>query len=119
MNVQNFNILYLSLVDKLSLPVSHSDLLLEFIRIILPENNNLPCSVYKIKRKNVVNEIRAYKLCKICETELVDNKCSSENCLSHRTNIKKNIQVHCAKVSTQLGIILKNHSNSIKQYTSI
>ena len=117
--MNDFNTLFISVIDKLELAETHSECLLDFIRLILPTNNNLPNSVYRIKKRSTYSKIKTYYLCKICESKLVDNKCPSETCYSHKTIIKKHIQIHCANVTSQLEIILSNHLNSINDYLSI
>lgn len=117
LKVEDFNTLFMVMVIKLSSPQSHCLLLLEFIRLILPVNNNLPDSYYKIKNLNFKTNVSQFSLCKICEMGLDKNKkCQSDTCASHRIVIKKNINVLCSNISNQLITILSLHYKSMLNY---
>ena len=117
LKVEDFNTLFMVMVIKLALPHSHCSLLLEFIRLILPIDNNLPDSYYKIKNLNFKTNVSQFALCKICEVVLDKNKkCPSETCSSHRIIIKKNIKVLCSNISNQLITILSLHYKSMLNY---
>lgn len=118
LKVKDFKILYLSCVEKLAIPEINCEFLLEFIRLILPTDNKLPTSHYKIKKSINATEIIQYNLCSICERVLVDKQCPSETCFSQSTTIKKNIKIYTANITTQLQIILNFHTDSMKRYIS-
>ena len=55
----------------MSISESASDLLLNFIRAVLPLDNNLPDSYYKLKKKiTKKSDIKSMKICCHCESVL-------------------------------------------------
>jgi len=50
--------------DKLVLPENKRDTLLEFIRLTLPQENNIASSYYKIKKDIEASSIKEFTLCK-------------------------------------------------------
>lgn len=82
----------------MSLPEIHRELLLEFIRTIVPKENNLPLSYRSIKKKAGVTSIKEHSLCKGCGVEIENRKegeskiikCDTALCLANRIGIKKN-----------------------------
>ena len=91
LNVGEFNTLFMSLVDRLSLAETHCDLLLDFIRILIPKSNKLANSynmVQKLRKSELSLNFKVFKLCFLCQSSLNNRKCSSDTCLSN-TQIKK------------------------------
>ena len=64
LRLKEFNTLFIALVDKFSLPENKRDSLLEFIRLLLPQENNLPKTYYMIKKGVNASEIKEISLCK-------------------------------------------------------
>jgi len=68
-SVDEFCTLFSSCVSKMSLSEADTGLLLNFVRAILPIDNNMPDSYYALKKKmNQVSEIKVTKLCSRCES---------------------------------------------------
>ena len=110
MPVKTFQTLFIALVDKLELPEKRSDILLDFVRLLLPINNNLPSSSYMIKKSMDV-KLSQYKICKNCFSELSKNVC--EKC--NDTNASK-IKIHTLNIAKQIITILDNHICHINDY---
>lgn len=110
----------MALLIKLSLPESHSEALFEFIKMILPDSNNLPESYYRFNQSFKNKLLKSMKLCHICQSEFVDNACPSSTCYSKREekkiNIKKSIKVVVADIKTQIHTVLSCHYESIVKY---
>ena len=111
------------MVSTLALPNTHSEKLLEFIRILLPTENNIPNSFYVINKMFTTNLVKEYKLCHICKKQLANNKCPSETCLSNsqnaHLNIRKSIKIVTADIKTQLNSIIKTNLDNINKYKSM
>jgi hypothetical protein len=119
-SLNEFNLLFMALLNKLSLPETHSEALFEFIKLILPTSNHVSESYYKYKKSFKNTLVKEHKLCHICKMKFVNNKCPSESCCSNREekkiNIKKSIKVIEADIETQIRTILTNHFNTIVKY---
>ena len=120
LRVYEFNILFLKVASKLSLPETGCELLLEFCRNILPSENNLPLTYYEINKTLKRSNIIEYKLCEICESVLDrKKKCPSETCISNINVVcHRPIKVFILDIESQILFILNNHYDTIKKYTS-
>ena len=109
----------MKVVSKLSLPESSCELLLEFCRTILPEENNLPLTFYEINKTLTSSTIQEYKLCEICQRVLMGKKCPSETCISN-INVKCHIpiKVFMLDIERQIMFIFNNHYDTIIKYMS-
>ena len=110
----------MALIDRISLPDTHSDMLLEFIRTIIPRSNCLATSLYNL-RNSIHNKLNlnyeVFFLCKMCSEKLNKKKiCESETCLSHSLVKDKFIYVVVNNVSNQIKEIIINHYDSILKY---
>ena len=115
--VSEFNKLFLSCCDKMSLNEKDCNLFLEFIRLILPLDNNIPESYYKIKKLNHKSKIQEAFLCKTCEDKLDHKKkCTNEFCSSYNLTIKRPIKCYTANVKDQLNDILNKHYKTMIKY---
>jgi len=109
-------------MNKLNLAETHSELLFEFIKIILPENANLADTYYKFKKSFKYDLISETKLCHICHKELKNKICPSKTCISNnnaKQAIPKSVKIIIADIKQQLDIILTNHYQTIVEYKSI
>ena len=70
----------MGLVDRLSMPESHRETLLEFTRLILPPDNNLPNSYYQIKKSIPTPNITEITLCKLCNELVIHEKGKKKQC---------------------------------------
>ena len=67
----------MSLVDRLSLAETHCDLLLDFIRILIPKSNKLANSynmVQKLRKSELSLNFKVFKLCFLCQSSLNNRK---------------------------------------------
>ena len=110
-------------VDKLALPETQVDILLDFIRLILPIQNNCPLSYYSIKKSIGTPDITSTLICKICDGEIETvkphtKKCNTEGCASASLGLKSNsfIKVFNANIITQITRIYSEHHNTILKY---
>ena len=76
----------MGLVDKLGLSLKAGEVILETFRLVIPEENNLFESFYKINKSFLTSKIIKFQLCNICQKELNNKKkCPSETCFSNQT----------------------------------
>jgi hypothetical protein len=105
----------MGLIDKISSPPAHCEYLLEVFRLVIPNENNLPESFYKINKSFYKSKVVEFKLCSVCEKRLnTKNKCPSESCLSnHCIHSFKPIKVFILDIKKQITFILENNYTSI------
>ena len=73
------------MVDKISFPESHKDVILDFIRLIVPLYNNIPTSYFKIKKSVKKTDIKEFNLSKSCGNLIhikKENNKKIMNCIS-------------------------------------
>ena len=117
LTVAEFNVLFQGCVGRMALPEAHCETLLNFVRLILPLDNNLPLSYRRIKK--VVNDECMEKtvLCSICFSELNDDKrCSSETCSSHRKEKFLKTTVCVGNVKKQIEYVINANREAISSY---
>ena len=68
-------------VEKLSLPESHRDIILDFIRLILPPLNNIPESYERLKKCIEEPDMKEFLICKGCQNEIKIEPKSKKNAL--------------------------------------
>lgn len=120
-SIGEFNTLFLGLVDRLALPDTHSEILLEFIRAIVPRSNNLTTSYHKIKQsKNSSSSLyfNEFKLCSVCNSKLKQTDCESSTCLYNRLTKRKYIHVVISNIKFQIEQIITNNYDSLVKYKS-
>ena len=127
-NVNDFNTLFLATVNKLAIAENQRETVLEFIRLLLTVDNNLPCSYNKIKKSVEMPDIKNNILCKFCNKKIEFEKIGRKKfkkftktlCISNRQGIKSKSLVKVIEVDivSQLRIILDNHKQSIDSYHS-
>jgi len=105
----------MGLVDKLGLSLTGGEALLECFRQVIPEENNLFDSFYKINKSFKKTKVKKVQLCNICQKELNSkNKCPSETCLSNQSLYNfKPIKVFILDIKKQISFILDNHYDAI------
>ena len=113
-----FYVLFLNLIDTLSLSDKHAELIFEFIKLIIPDNNII-LSYYKFKKAFEHNSTKQISLCNFCEEKIEKNVCSNEFCASHGSRLKKkSSKLVLCDIEMQLKkIILKNY-DKILEYKS-
>ena len=126
LNLSEYVTLFNSLTSRLYLSETQAEAIFEFTRLILPENNNLPESYYRLKNFTKNNLIQEIKLCNLCKSKLKNNKCPNETFGSislYRNNknliAKKSIKIIEANLLAQIQIVLTHHYESIVKYRSI
>jgi len=120
--ISEFNTLFMACVDRLSLADTHCDLLLDFVRVIIPKSNELANSYYMVQksRKNDLSlNFKVFKLCHMCQSKISFKKCSNETCLSNNQIKKKYIEVVVSNISSQIEEIISNNYGSITKYQSM
>ena len=126
-SLKSFISIFIGLVDKFNLPVSHREVLLNAIRsIFLPAENEVPLSYYRLKNTIELPEIRAFFLCKICESPIQKsgpnkNKCKNRFCQANICGLKKRsfVSVISSDIIWQLKNIISSNLDSIKKYKGI
>ena len=117
LTVSEFVVLFLACVGKLAIAETHCDMLLNFIRLLLPMDNNLPLSYRRIRKLVSEDGMKKLSLCSICFRELSKFKlCPSETCLSNRRP-KTTITTICvASKRTQIANIVSRNISAINSY---
>ena len=72
--VESFCVLFYAALDKLSIPETQTDIVLDLIRLTLAIENNLPLSFYSILKTISKPEIIQYLVCTICGEEVLPGK---------------------------------------------
>ena len=120
--LKEFNTLFMSLISKINLPETHSEILFEFIRVILPADNLLAETFYRFKKCFNFNIPKEKRLCSICKRELKDNKCPCSTCVSIRFTkkeaIRRSIKIVSVGIRPILINILNNHYDKMIRYKS-
>jgi len=123
--VKAFNQLFLGVVGRLSMSAQHAEIMLEFIRLILPLDNNIPSSFYRIKNSILTPNVTESILCKLCKNKVTFQKgkkklCSNELCQASDKYLKSSdlIKVFNSNVETQIVSILDDHYQAIIDYQS-
>lgn len=126
LHLDEFLTLFDSLLSRLHLSETQAESILEFVRVILPDNNKLPESYYRFKSLTKTNLIKQIKLCNLCKKELVNGSCPNDSCGSSRIyqgnkNLisKKSIKIIEADLKSQIEIVLLHHYEHIVKYKSI
>jgi len=132
-----FNKLFMSTVDKLAIPETQRDIVLDFIRLTLPSLNNLPLSYHMVEKSIQKPEISSFILCKICNQEISSLKydeseekkkiykkkkklkyCPNEDCSSNSLGLKSRsfVKVFSLNIFSQLNTIITNHEETMLNY---
>ena len=115
--VKQFNVLFSSCVDRISLAEAHAHVLLDFIRVILPCVNNLPKTYRNIKRLRSDSCLQRTKVCSLCFEPLdTSMHCPSETCGSKDYNKSCKTTICVANVAKQLGHLVSMHKDSMDKY---
>jgi hypothetical protein len=113
LTIDEFRIAYFWLCKKLNLAKNGRDLLLKFIKRLLPTKNNLPHSYQTLKKD--VNEYRhqKFKVCISCGDKIFSENCS--NC--HVAG--KQVDASIFDFETHLREIFIRNKEVIHQYKGI
>jgi RNA polymerase subunit RPABC4/transcription elongation factor Spt4 len=110
-----FRLSYFWICKEMNLANKHRDLLLKYLKRLLPSNNKLPNS-YKTLKKDV-NEysFQKYKVCVDCAGKISNNNCP--NCFSNNTS--KQVDAAVFDFETQLTDIYIRNTQEILKYKGI
>ena len=91
MNFKDFNILFMATLDKLAIPESKRNVLLDLIRFTMPMLNNLPESYQVVQNSLQKPQISFFTVCKICNQEITRSKYddSREEKIKYKVTRKK------------------------------
>ena len=106
----------MSLTSKLSIPVNKCEMLLDFIRMILPNDNRLPSSFYLIRKGFLKEKTISFKICSVCNDAFRTRTCEKQSCLDAKS--KRFVRCHVSNITTQLRLIVDNYYDSITKYKS-
>ena len=111
LSVNEFAVSYLWLTQKLRISRIGREILLDFIRSLLPFNNNIPKSYRAILKSKKFSQPKPVKICSICYNDTL-------NCDCKITNFKKTIEVLKFNLQEQFEYILSKEWSTIKNYRS-
>jgi hypothetical protein len=105
----------MGVVDKLNLSPIDAQCMLEFFRHVLPDENKLPQTFYKINKNIYKSKVTEIRLCNVCEKTLNSKrKCPSTTCVSNTSLYSfKPIKIFILNIKNQITFILDNHYDSI------
>ena len=112
LTVKEFNLSYLWLCQRLSLPKNKRAQLLAYIKTLLPYPNKITSYHSLVHKISINNEKSVIKACSACFTETKKQPC--DTCASSRT-----IQVAKFNVYNQVERIIQRHWNEIVAYKGI
>lgn len=114
--VKDFSALFMGIIDRLgNLPSAQCEDLLEFLRILIPNENNMPESFYKINKSFYKSKVIEFRLCSICLKQLNSNKkCPSQTCVSNMSLYSlRPIKIFILDINKQITFILENNYTAI------
>lgn len=118
LTLPEFNLFYRWLCQKMKLNKTNRNLLLSFIKTILPKDNIIPTSYYmllkKLNKKTQVTK-KCFKICSNCYC-LYKNGCENETCQNPKS--KKSIDALVFDFNYHLTSIIQRYWNEIQQYKS-
>lgn len=115
---EEFNITFTWLCLRLKLSINHRNLLLHFIKNLLPPNNKISSSYYLISKKlreKIKMRKQIFKICSNCYNKY-EKKCNNDQCV----NKKKKLCIDVAYFDFQqhLKLVLKKNWSKIIEYKS-
>jgi hypothetical protein len=115
-------VLFLNLIDKISISETHAELIFDFIKLIIPDNN-IEVSYYKFKKLFEHKLSKEIRLCNLCEEKLILKNCSNEFCASQqKTNTKKNTKTTSkliiCNIEEQIKKIISKNYDKMLEYKS-
>ena len=115
-NVKEFCSLFLWLCQKISISRCNRDVLLDFLRCLLPYDCKIPSSYYKILKMKKISKPKIKTICPACSV-LLDNAKSEHYCqLSKNTPTTISAEFVEFDVVEQLKFIIKSEWQTIQQY---
>ena len=119
LNVNEFSKLFLWICQKLHISRNNRDVLLDFIRNLLPSDNKIPSSYYQIIKMNNFTKPKPKVICPQCPVSLDSLK------QQHICSQKSNNSISCSPVEViefdvveQLSAIIKKEWKTIRNYQS-
>ncbi len=116
LTVKEFNLLFRWICQKMRISKIDRNLLLTFIKTLLPANNKIPSSYYSLikclKKKTNLTK-KCFKICSNCYG-LFKNGCENESC----TNLKKNLSIDALvfDFESHLRYIIQKYWKEIQIY---
>ena len=106
--VQDFSVGFLVLCKRVNICKSGRNILLDFIKSILPPINEVPFSYNQLIKNLTLNKFKTSKLCR---------NCLKENCICENT--QKKILVHEFDVENQLRAVLNKNWELMCNYNGL
>ena len=131
MEINDFNIAFMSTVEKLNIAETQRDVVLDLIRITAPLINNLPESYRRIRNSLEKPDVVETLICYSCGKELSKEilyskkskdkkirKCQSTSCRGARLGLKANsiVKVYESNIFSQIEIIFREHLGTMEKY---
>ena len=116
LTVQDFSVLFMGIIGRLgNSPATQCEDLLEFLRVLIPNENNMPESYFRINSLFHKSKVIEFRLCSICQEQLnAKKKCPSKTCISNMSlHSLKPIKVFILDINKQITFILENNYQSI------
>lgn len=126
LKLNEFAILYEFLCSKLKLCDKYKDILLDFVKSVLPGNNKIPSSYSKLTNRllskfNMLEKKNSvYKVCNICYKKL-NNNVNCDECMYQNANSKfrTSCDVAVFDIESQLIDTISKNWKNILEYRSI
>jgi hypothetical protein len=97
----------------MNLANNYRDILLKYLKRILPSNNKLPSSYHNLKKDVDEYRYQKYKVCVDCGDKIVDNKCP--NCVISGSTPKQ-VDASIFDLESQLIEIYTRNKEEIVKY---
>lgn len=117
LNLKEFCIIFLRFCNKMKLNKINRDLLLNFIKNILPINNNIPNSYYKLLSLLKIKIPKSKRICTLCHADLININETQIFCRACNKN-DPGIEISNFNLNDQLICLVKNQYHTIQNYKS-
>jgi hypothetical protein len=117
--IKEFNYSFEALMQKMSLAKTHRNLILKFIKSILPGDNKIAPSYYLLSNKlNEVQKLKnsVFKICSTCYEKIQRNNCLNPNCLTKSNKKSLTIDVAIENWEKRIELIINKNKESISEY---
>lgn len=122
LKLAEFNLMYTYICDQTKLNITEREMILKFIKRILPPDNIIPNSYYKLNKHMDLEKSKSLKLCPFCFDELNSNECANSNCVKNQNKLiykLKPVELMKFDVESQLNHIIKKQWSYLSMHIKI
>lgn len=104
-------------MDKIDIPATKIDSILDLVRLALPLDNNLPLSYTStVTEMSITQLYKQHAVCFMCDSAIEKSKiCTSDICPNYNIK-KKSSKALTSNIVEQLKVVFNNHLGSMIRY---